>query len=329
MVWVAMVVEHTDHSPGTTGARLMAALGDDGSLRVEGTIGGGVMEHRMLARAADCLRQERFVAEVVHLQHAPKATGGAAASGMICAGRQRNLYYLCRPDRELAAVRQLLESVEAQERPSPDAPPTVAVLEISSGGWRVLRRPPNFSRPAHQLEVDTDGGFVYREELLARRRVALFGGGHCAVAVARLVRRLEFDVVAFEGPKKRPEPELQEHAHRLESVTDFRDAAARVPYPEITYGVVLTSDADSDVRALDGALRRPFPFLGVMGSPAKIHYIRQRLLAEGWSNDDLKRLTAPVGLPLASRTPDEIAVSIAAQLLRFQAEPGAGLDASS
>ena len=74
----------------------------------------------------------------------------------------------------------------------------------------------------------------------------------------------------------------------------------------------------SDIRGLLGVLDNPFPFIGVIGSENKISEIKKRLKAEGIDDQQLSRITAPVGLPMVSNTPEEIAISIAAQLLQLR-----------
>ncbi len=78
----------------------------------------------------------------------------------------------------------------------------------------------------------------------------------------------------------------------------------------------MTSDFPSDVAALSGVVGRLFPFVGVMGSPVKLKAIFDRLREQGFTDDQLDRLQAPVGLPIGSSTPEEIAVSVAAQILQ-------------
>ena len=80
----------------------------------------------------------------------------------------------------------------------------------------------------------------------------------------------------------------------------------------------MTTDFPSDVRALSGVLPHPFRFIGVMGAPAKLEQILQRLADEGFSATDLARIHAPIGLDIPSHTPEEIAISVAAQILKLQ-----------
>jgi len=302
-VFLALVVEHTRHSPGTTGARLF--LSADGEHC--GTLGGGVMEHDVLEHAARALTERDSPAELQALVH--RKTGPGERSGMICAGQQTNLYSLCRPDEELPAIERLVKILEDG---------AAGTLRISPQGLDVAMEAPALDRPPNRLEHRSENGWLYEEELLNRRRLAILGGGHCALALARLMTRLGYHVEAFEAGKKTPEVALEQHVRRLEVVDDFLHAGDLIDYPELTSAVVMTSDLPSDVNALAGALRHPFPFLGVMGSPAKLAEIRKQLRDKGLPAVDLDRLTAPVGLPIGSRTPEEIAVSVAAQILQLR-----------
>jgi xanthine dehydrogenase accessory factor len=72
----------------------------------------------------------------------------------------------------------------------------------------------------------------------------------------------------------------------------------------------------SDLVALRALLRHPVRYLGVMGSAAKIAELLTTLRAEGVSEELLGRVHAPIGLSINSRTPEEIAISIAAELIR-------------
>ena len=158
--------------------------------------------------------------------------------------------------------------------------------------------------PQRALHEGPDG-WAYTEQLLPLRRAALFGGGHCAQALATLLRDLGWHVTVFDD-----RPEMVGAV----TVPDMGEAAARVKYPEWTEAVCLGTDLATDVASLVGILKRPFPFVGVMGAPAKLSRIRRAL-----EQDPGDRLTAPVGLPIGSRTPQEIAVSIAAQLIARRA----------
>ena len=283
-VFLALVAENTAHSPGTVGAKLM--LNESGD-RI-GTVGGGIMELKLLERAAEILAGDIFEPEIQTLHHSRSAEG--ERSGMICAGSQTNIYLVCRPDSELAAVRRLIRILEKGSSGS---------LLIDPRGLRVVEQDPDLTRPAIRLEQDASG-WRYEEQLLNRRRLAILGGGHCALALAHTMDRLGYDVFVFETREGVFEDAIRMVARSIEIVEDFQQAGERIAFPELTWVVVMTTDFPSDVRALTGVVSGPFRFIGVMGASAKITEIMKRLEAEGASPLRARRVSTP---PSGCRSP--------------------------
>lgn len=315
-VLLAVVAESSVHSPGTAGAKMFVA--EDGERM--GTIGGGVMELRVLERAKELMGHgvdgpwaER--AEMVHrknLGDEEVRDEAAQRSGMICAGRQTNLYALLDPENDLGVVKEIVKAVEAGG----------GWWGVdSSGGLRVGESP--LTPPPRTLHRKGDA-WHFTESLLERRRLAILGGGHCGQALARLMAGVGWHVSMWETRSEVLHgADLSDVAERYQ-VQDFRNAAPAIDLPELTPVVVMTTDVPSDVRALFGVLAgdgpddRGFPFVGAMGSVAKLDEIRRRLADLGVSAHALAKITAPVGLEIDSHTPPEIAVSVAAQLLRLR-----------
>jgi xanthine dehydrogenase accessory factor len=278
------------------------------SREVEGTIGGGVMELSVVERARMALAQGRFSPQVHTLHHREGA--GRDWSGLICAGYQTNLYYLCTPDTDSAPIDKAAHAVQNCE---------AAELVITEFGvtFSATAESPNMVQSYLEHRPD---GWRYVEQLLNLRRVAILGGGHCGLALSRQLHQLGFDVEVFDTRPDLTTMSQNVFADRKHVVTDFADAGGMISYPTHTDVVVMTTDAASDARALMGVLDRPFRFVGAMGSAAKIATIRKTLLAEDITDGLLSRLTAPVGLPIGSNTPEEIAVSVAAQLLQRRSQ---------
>ena len=104
-VFLTLVADHTQHSPGTTGAKLLVAKDIDPM----GTIGGGIMEYNILKRAKKILDQGSFTPEVQTFVHRKSGTG--EKSGMICAGKQTNLYYVCEPEKDGEIVEKIVQNL--------------------------------------------------------------------------------------------------------------------------------------------------------------------------------------------------------------------------
>jgi xanthine dehydrogenase accessory factor len=293
-VFIALVVDHTSGSPGTRGARMLVT--PDGTS--QGTIGGGAMEFQTLALARQALADgiPTTLRELWHREDAP-----GERSGMICSGRQTNLYRLCTPDDDGAAVARAARLAGTGR---------AGRLRIDARGITVTEAEPDLARPTMEVCQDEDAWW-YEEELLNLKRIAIVGGGHCGQALARLMRQLGYEVAVFDRRK-----DIADGHGCHQVVARYEDAGPAIIYPEVTRVVVMTTDYPSDVAALAGVLPRGCPFVGVMGSGAKISRIRHDLRARGFTDSQLASLRAPVGLRIHSHTPDEIAVSIAAELIR-------------
>ena len=299
-VFVACVAEHARGSPGTAGAKLLVA--ESGELF--GTIGGGAMEHRLVQQARALLQndgQGTGKHTVVHREAA-----GGDASGLICEGSQTNVFCVLGGPRDLDSVRSIAATVRNDQR---------GWIEIDDAGLRLVEDRAGSDAPRITL-TEADGAWRYREDLLNRRRLAVIGGGHCAAALGEVMAPLGYRVNFFDTRTHVVSHDRATAAGRLSIVSDYSDAGPAIAHPESTAVVVMTADYRTDVRALLGVAALPFPFLGLMGGRKKVERIFSLLREEGLSRETIDRIHAPVGLDIGSETPEEIAISIAAQVLR-------------
>jgi len=301
-VFVCLVVNHSVHSPGTTGARL--ALFEDGS--TIGTIGGGVMELNVLARGKAGLKDRPQPPSIQKLVH--RKDGDGEKSGLICAGFQTNLYYVLRPEADLAPLRDIVAAVE-------DDRPLEIILDPNG-----LRLGSSDSTLQQYSLQTNDATWRYTENAMNLRRVAILGGGHCGLSLSNMMRTLGYYVSIFDTRLRVNTMLVNDSCDEKHFIDDFSKAGSMIRAKNHTDVVVMTTEMVSDVEALRGLIGYAFPFVGVMGSRAKIAAIRKLLGAHEGSGALLDKLVAPVGLPIGSNTPDEIAVSVAAQILQRRAD---------
>ena len=305
-VFASLVAENTKGSPGTPGAKFLVSEGGD----LFGTIGGGNMEYRLIDHARNVLGETGYAPEKRTLVH--RKTGAGEKSGMICSGSQTNIYCLCERERDLATVERIV-AILRDDRPG--------WLGIDADGMRVEEREPDLDQPSITLGEE-NGRWIYGEDLLNRRRLALIGGGHCSVALCEVMAKLGYEVFIFDKRKDVFTLEKATGARRISIVSDYAEAGPMIPFPELTAVVVMTTDFLSDVRGLLGVVDLPFPFIGLMGSNAKIVNIYAKLREEGVPPEKLAPIYGPVGLQIDSDTPEEIAISVAAQILQERNFPG-------
>ena len=299
-VFVACVAEHTRGSPGTAGAKLLVAESGD----LFGTIGGGPMEHRLVDQAKALLQSGGQGTGKHTLVH--REAAGSDTSGLICEGSQTNVFCVLGGPRDLDSVRSIADTVRNDRR---------GWIEIDDAGLRLVEDGAGSDAPRITL-TDADGAWRYREDLLNRRRLAVIGGGHCAAALGEVMAPLGYRVHVFDTRMHVVSHDRATVAGGLSIVSDYSDAGPAIAHPESTAVVVMTADYRTDVRALLGVAALPFPFLGLMGGRKKIERIFSLLREEGLSREAIDLIHAPVGLAIGSETPEEIAISIAAQILR-------------
>lgn len=270
----------------------------------EGTIGGGMMELEVLRQVPEVLDQGTWKIETLH----HRKTGSGSKSGMICAGQQTNIT-LVLDDRHLGVVSDLAH-LELEDKPG-------EWVVDSSGRFEVLEG--MGKGPMVSLE-QTDHDWTYREKVFLWKRAAIIGGGHCGLALSEVLARLGYVVTVFDTREDLQTLNDNVFARYIRVVDDYAEAARQIPYDTYTHVVVMTADFPGDTRALEGVWlsRKAFPYVGLMGSPAKIRAIFSELKERGVDEGFLAGLRAPVGLPMKSNRPEEIAISVAAEILQLR-----------
>ena len=165
---------------------------------------------------------------------------------------------------------------------------------------------------------------VHLEVLSAMPRLALFGGGYLARPIAALAAACGFAVTVMDG---RDEWLTRERFPAAARHVGDSERAARAWQPRATdFIVVVTHDHALDQRLVNALIEQPVQFVGMIGSQAKQRKFAQRLAARGLPPERIARLRTPLGLAIGAQTPEEIAVSVVAELIavRRGADPAAG-----
>ncbi len=155
---------------------------------------------------------------------------------------------------------------------------------------------------------------VFIEPLEGQPTLCLFGAGHVAQPLARLAKSCGFrvelvdDRVKFANRERFPEADLV-------LVDDFAAGAAQLTLGRNSYAVVVTRGHKGDGEALRAVLGRGLRYVGLLGSVPKMVHVFSALEAEGVPAAELARVHTPIGLDIGAQTPEEIAVSILAEMI--------------
>jgi xanthine dehydrogenase accessory factor len=155
---------------------------------------------------------------------------------------------------------------------------------------------------------------VFIEPVEAAPDVYIFGAGHVGQSLARMAHEAGFHVHVIDDREKFAS------AERLGSdvdvqVSDIPDWLAAHPLPSTAYAVIVTRGHRHDLDALRALAGQPLRYVGLIGSRAKVKRIYDALRDEGLTPEQLRPIYAPIGLDIGAVTPQEIAVSILAELI--------------
>jgi len=163
---------------------------------------------------------------------------------------------------------------------------------------------------------------VYIEPVLLDPHLVILGAGHVGRTLAKLARFTGFRVTVVDDRAEFANQENIPDAHDL-IVHEFERAFEQVLVENGTFIVVATRGHNHDLDAVKAALRTPAFYIGLLGSKRKRALLRKSLADSGFSPADIDRVIIPVGMEIDSVTPEEIAVSIMAQIIQKRREHGA------
>lgn len=312
------IVRNSGSAPRTSGARMVVL--NDGS--IIGSVGGGALEGACRTKAMELLADSApFALLDFHL-----TATSAAEEGMACGGSASVL--LQRIDPEMlpfferlwneyhGGLRPILLTVLPKEhseprlllldsQKSPDVDPDLR-LEITRKG----RRAP--------FLLEFQGQEIFVEPLVHPGTVHLAGAGHVALAVAKLADFVNFEIVVMDDRREFANPERYPKARIVHVLDSFATCLKDLGSDD--YVVIVTRGHLHDREVLAQALGTKAGYIGMIGSRKKRAAVYESLRGDGWTDSDLARVHCPIGLAIDADTPEEIALSIVAEMVQVRAK---------
>lgn len=156
---------------------------------------------------------------------------------------------------------------------------------------------------------------VYIEPLLLEPHLLILGAGHVGKALTKLARFAGFRVTVMDDRREFANEGQIPDAHEL-IVGDFAKACDGMSISASTYIVVATRGHNHDLDAVQSALKTSAAYVGLLGSRRKKALLRKALEERGFTQEDISRVIIPVGLEIGSVMPEEIGISIMAQIIQ-------------
>ncbi|NLC26117.1 MAG: XdhC family protein [Fastidiosipila sp.] len=329
---LATVTYSSGATPRGAGARML--IGQEG--RLAGTVGGGAVEFRSIQYSQEVLQEKQSRTHNFHLTR-----NDIEDIGMICGG-DATVHFL-HLDAQNPSLRNLVDVALENIKNHSYAWLLTDLSETDSQGLALyapaeknsnldediflgypsdheltqalLSNQKQIHHRAEKIEVAERELFV--EELVIPGFVYIFGGGHVGQALVPALAAVDFAPVVLDDRKEFVDPDLFPEAFAVR-LADLNDISSVVTITDRDYACVMTRGHTNDLEVQAQLLKTPARYIGVIGSKKKTKVVNERLKERGFTDKDLTRITAPIGLNIGGKTPAEIAVSITAQLIQIR-----------
>ncbi|MCX7794537.1 MAG: XdhC/CoxI family protein [Thermodesulfovibrionales bacterium] len=170
---------------------------------------------------------------------------------------------------------------------------------------------------------------VYIEPIIPEPSLIILGAGHVGKALSKIAKFSGFSVTVVDDRQEHANRENFPDADRI-IINDFETIFKKYPVSKSDFIVIATRGHNHDLEALKSALETEARYIGLLGSRRKKALLFKALADQGFSQEDINRVITPVGLEIGSVTPEEIAISIIAQIIQIRRQDGSsGFSSSS
>ena len=195
-----------------------------------------------------------------------------------------------------------------------------AVKVIKQGKPKRLHRSLTASEAEEEGMICGGDLEVFIEPILTSPTLYIFGGGHIALALTKMGKLVGFNITVIDDRAEFASSERFPEADVI-LAEDFTKSFPKMKIDKSSYIVIVTHGHQHDEVVLEWAVGTPAKYIGMIGSKTKNATIFTHLLAKGISQEQLGRVHAPIGLEIEAQTPEEIAVSILAEVIKVRRSP--------
>ncbi len=296
-VYLITVIENSGSSPGRKGFKMMVAK--DGF--IFGSIGGGIMEFTLVEECLQLLKVEKKPIFIKKQIHKGKIKDG---SGMICSGKQTVVFHPLNKN-NFADIKSIVTALKNN---------TQGILHLSPTSFTFIDKAADCR---FKYEINSLENWFFEEQISYKETLYIVGAGHVSLAVTETFVKLGFHVIVLDN-----RPNLNTFVNNSlaneKRIIDYEFINNYIQKESTTYIVIMTNLYTDDQLVLSQVIRNNYNFVGVLGSKAKLKTMWQVLLRDGFTQQELDKIHAPIGLAIKSETPEEIAISIAAQIIQFK-----------
>ncbi|MFN2267330.1 MAG: XdhC family protein [Desulfonatronovibrio sp.] len=310
----AVICSRTGSAPRSPGARMLMTR--DGT--VMDSVGGGVLESEIISCMKETLEHGQAA-----IRHFSLSASQASKEGLICGGNIDVLVERIDPDHESVVLYEEILKRLGQTRD------VHLITLLDKNSIRRMLWPGNSEIPEHILRAI---GNPYNTKLLweddkawvmsclrAQPELFIFGAGHVGRHTALLSAQVGFEVTILDDRQEFADPKQFPSYINVCHIFEFIHFLEKISISRSAFVLIMTRGHVHDAEVLAQILKTPASYIGMIGSVRKRDAIFNSLNLAGVKKENLSRVHCPVGLSIGAETPEEIAVSVVAQLIQVRA----------
>ena len=294
-VAVATVISTWGSSPRQVGGQMAI----DANGNIFGSVSGGCVENSVISESIEAIKDRKH-----RIKDYGITNDLAWEVGLACGGR---LKILIQPLNKNDAITFFMgESIKNRKK-------IIIKTDCKTGKREIITKLRSDQKQISHFDEDTD---IFYHILEPRMRLFVIGGVHLGQALSELANLCDYEVTIIDPRDHFANKNRFPNDQIINEWPDIAFEKFNLDYTDIV--VTLTHDPKIDDLALIKALNSKVGYIGSLGS-RKTHLNRiERLKNEGFNENDIKRIHAPIGLNISSKTPQEISISILAEIIKFK-----------
>jgi len=298
-VILMLVVDSENSSPGRAGFKM--AVGKNKEMI--GSIGGGIMEHNLVDEAVENLKNGKKILSLKKLYH--QGDMCEDSSGMICSGAE-TIFTITLQKNDLSTIKQIIDTILNNK---------IGVLRFDPKG--LSYHEDDLKKKRIIFNYENELNWNYQETIGQKDTIYIIGGGHVGLALSKVMSLLDFYVILFDNRRDLQTMKLNTFANE-KILINYDDVDSCLVEGEHSYVAIVSHTHETDRYVLGKVINRNFKYVGLMGSKAKVKNIISEMKQLGISEEKISSIHSPIGIDIKSETPEEIAISIAAEIIKIR-----------
>lgn len=320
---LATVITRQGSAPRSAGAKML--IKQNGV--TIGTVGGGILEAQVKQLALEMLKKHQAAVKSYQF-----SGNDAATMDAICGGQVEVLVEWLNP--EEPQTREIIQALQTAIHkhnklwlvttlPLADTTTTHALVDVNGSVVGTLTNGMSAEAVVEIRQpglVELDRQQVMIEPINIEGTAYIFGAGHVSRSLAEFTRAVGFWTVVLDDRSEYANRERFPSVDELIILDSFSDVAGKIQIDRDSFIVIVTRGHLDDLTVLAQVLKSDAGYIGMIGSNRKCELTFQELRRLNFSETDIQRVHAPIGMPISAETPEEIGISIVAELIQFRSQ---------